>query len=363
MMTTLEYKEEHNTDIWPADGLERVESCPVCGGTSRVLLYERLRDRIFFCAPGEWALYRCEECRSGYLDPRPTAETLHLAYRDYFTHANEKDTQVEQSGPFHRVFANGYRNWRYGTKAEPSSRLGVLVKALQPGRRAKIAAEMRQMPRAWPGASLLDLGCGNGHFLELAHSAGWQVVGVDPDPKAVAVARSRGLDVCVGGIDVLDPAERQFDMITLSHVIEHVRNPITVIEVCHRLLRANGRIWLETPNLDSIGHATFRAHWRDLDPPRHLVLFTRSSLQLALKRAGFEDIRDQPFRPVCAELFAASEAIAEGRNPQADRRLSSGGRRRARQADRQEANSPAIREFVTLHAEKSGTSNPQAANG
>jgi SAM-dependent methyltransferase len=220
------------------------------------------------------------------------------------------------------VFANGYRNWRYGTKTEPSSCLGVLVKALQPKRRSKIAAEMRQLPKVWSGASLLDLGCGDGQFLEWARSAGWRAVGVDPDPKAVAVARSRGLDVHLGSIDELDPAQQQFDMITLSHVIEHVCNPIAVIKKCHRLLKTNGRIWIETPNLDSIGHTIFEAHWLGLDPPRHLVLFTRSSLQAILQQAGFIDLCDQPFRPLCSELFAASEAIAEGRDPQTDQRLS-----------------------------------------
>jgi SAM-dependent methyltransferase len=325
-------------------------------------MYENLRDRVFFCAPGDWTLYRCIECRSGYLDPRPTQATLHLAYQSYFTHAAEKDSQVEQRSPFHRIFANGYRNWRYGTKTEPSSRLGILLKALQPSRRSKIAAEMRQLPRSWPGASLLDLGCGDGQFLEWARSAGWRVLGVDPDPKAAAVARSRGIDVHLGKIDELDPAEHQFDMITLSHVIEHVHHPTVVIKACHRLLKPNGQIWIETPNLDSTGHDIFRAHWRGLEPPRHLVLFTRSSLQLALRQAGFSELCDQPFRPLCAELFAASEAIAEGRDPQVKQPLSSSGRKRAKQSDRQGLKNPEIREFVTLYARKSDTSIHPSAN-
>jgi SAM-dependent methyltransferase len=343
--------------------MEQVKSCPVCASTSGVLLYERLEDYVFFCAPGKWTLYRCKECGSAYLNPRPTQATLHLAYRSYFTHSAEKDILAIDNGRFHRVFANGYRNWRYGTRIEPSSRLGALVKALQPMRRAKIDAEMRMLPRAWPGATLLDLGCGSGQFLEWARSAGWTVFGVDPDPKAVTVAHSRGLEVHLGRIDELDPAEHQFDMITLSHVIEHVHDPMGVIQACHRLLKAKGRIWIETPNIDSIGHAIFQSHWRGLEPPRHLVLFTRSSLQLALKKAGFVDLCDQPFRPLCTELFAASEAIAEGRDPQKDQRLSPDGRGHARQSDRQEARNPDLREFVTLLAKKPDSLNPKTANG
>jgi hypothetical protein len=192
---------------WPQDGLELVEACPVCGSRLRELLHEGLRDRIFFCAPGEWNLYRCGGCGSGYLDPRPTRETIHLAYRNYFTHATGDGCQPSPRQPFARVFANGFRNWRFGTKDQPSSRLGVLVKALQPGRRAQIDAEMRNLPQPWPGATLLDIGCGNGKFLMRARDMGWHVLGVDPDPLAVEVARARGLDVLLGGVDVLASSE------------------------------------------------------------------------------------------------------------------------------------------------------------
>ena len=244
------------------------------------------------------------------------------------------------------------RNWRYGTKAVPSSWIGVLVKAIQPAGRAKIKAEMRHLPPPWRGAKLLDLGCGNGQFLEWARDMGWQVFGADPDPHAVAIAMGHGIDVRVGGIEQFDEEEPQFDVITLSHVIEHLHDPIAELKSVHRLLKPNGTIWIDTPNLDSIGHADFGSSWRGLEPPRHLVLFTRRSLQFALENTGFRNIRDLPFRPVCAELFAASKAIAEDGNPKNNHRLSFRALLRAKRADRQEAKNPKIREFVTLAARK-----------
>ena len=337
---------------WPQDGLESVEACPICGSRLRELLYKGLRDRIFFCAPGEWNLYRCGGCGSGYLDPRPTRETIHLAYRNYFTHAISNEPRPSPRQPFARVFANGYRNWRFSTKDQPSSRLGVLVKALQPGRRAQIDAEMRNLPPAWQGATLLDIGCGNGQFLVRARDMGWQVLGVDPDPEAVKIARSRGLDVRVGGVDVLSAEQGQFDRITMSHVIEHVHDPITLLRACHGLLREGGQIWIDTPNLGSLGHSIYAENWRDLDPPRHLVLFTYSSLRWALSEAGFENVEDEPHRRVCAEVFGASEAIAQGRDPSAISRLSLSLRVTAHGADRREAGNVEIREFLTVRAGK-----------
>ncbi|MCU0296548.1 MAG: methyltransferase domain-containing protein, partial [Candidatus Nanopelagicales bacterium] len=247
---------------WPARGLERVDACPVCGSRLRELLHDGLRDRIFFCAPGEWTLYRCSGCGSGYLDPRPTRETIHLAYRNYFTHAISAQRRLSPRQPFSKVFANGYRNWRFGTNDQPSSRLGVLVKALQPRRRAEIDAEMRNLLNPGPGATLLDIGCGNGQLLARARAIGWKAVGVDPDPQAAEVARSRGLDVRVGGVEVLGSEQGQFDRITMSHVIEHVHDPLTLLRACHRLLREGGQVWIETPNLDSLGHSIYGENWR-----------------------------------------------------------------------------------------------------
>ncbi len=57
---------------WPAEDLEDLGHCPVCGVTERTSLYDNLRDKIFFSAPGAWKMWRCGGCGVGYLDPRPT---------------------------------------------------------------------------------------------------------------------------------------------------------------------------------------------------------------------------------------------------------------------------------------------------
>src|SRR6516162_1065225 len=71
---------------WPEGGLENVPQCPICGRVERRVLHRNLRDRVFGCAPGEWELQQCSGCGSGYLDPRPTAATIALAYTTYCTH-------------------------------------------------------------------------------------------------------------------------------------------------------------------------------------------------------------------------------------------------------------------------------------
>lgn len=340
---------------WPPEGLERVEQCPVCNGVERRLLYDGLQDRIFFCAPGSWMLYGCQSCGSAYLDPRPTRVTIGIAYGTYFTHAENSSEEFEHlswSRRIRRLLANGYRNHRFGTNFQPANRLGIVVAKLIPRQRGIIDAELRHMPCWRPGMRLLDVGCGNGEFLVRARAKGWDVVGVDPDPKAVEVACSKDLDVRQGGVEALDSGQERFDGITLSHVIEHVYEPLTVLRICHTLLKPGGWIWLETPNLDSLGRQRYQANWRGLEPPRHLVLFTRASLTQTLRQAGFQAIQDQPYRPLCASIFADSEAIARSEDSWRAPRLSKAGRRAVKVAERRARNDPTLREFITLIAWK-----------
>lgn len=308
MNTTLE--------TWPPEDLESVRACPVCGESSRELLHGELTDRVFRTAPGSWDLHRCNGCRSAYLDPRPTDASLGRAYDSYYTHEVGTHAVVRRQGAVGRRLhdlINGYQNARYGLQKAPASQLGAWILPVLPSLKTAADAECRHMPPP-PCASprLLDVGCGNGDFLEVARQAGWQAQGVDPDPVAAATARSRGFDVRVGGIDALQDQSGTFDMVTLCHVIEHVPDPPAVLASARSLLKPGGRLWIETPNLDSIGASRYGSCWRDLDPPRHLVVFSRGAFEECLRTAGFQCIRQYWRGMAVFDVFAASEAAMRG---------------------------------------------------
>jgi 2-polyprenyl-3-methyl-5-hydroxy-6-metoxy-1,4-benzoquinol methylase len=299
-----------DTGAWPASELEQVLSCPVCGSDRSQLLYEDLVDNQFFTAPGHWAIDGCLDCGSGYLNPRPTATSIGRAYRRYYTHANQDPASV--MGWIKRAIANGYRNHRYGTSSSPSTRLGVLYAWLAPGQRALADARMRHLPKPLPGGRVLDVGCGSGAFLELAGSAGWDAVGLEVDPEAVRSARSRGLDVRQGEIDTLLNRGERFTVITLSHVLEHVHEPLRLLQACRELLEPEGWLWLEVPNFEAPGRRRFGRSWLHLDPPRHLTHFTLQSLSRLLAKAGFDQLEQQPHRPLCHTTYSSSEAVQRG---------------------------------------------------
>jgi len=344
--------EKYRVQKWPSEGLETVPNCPVCGGDKRRVLHENLVDKVFFCAPGKWSLFHCESCASAFLDPRPTPETIGLAYETYFTH--------DSGGPGNIIerlkikLRNGYLNYRYGTKLYPASNIGIILATLMKNRREFFDLAIRHLPKLETSKRLLDLGCGNGDYLFIARSAGWDVVGVDADSKAVSVASEKGIDVRLGNIEILDPSKEQFDVITLSHVIEHVHQPIKVLQACYKLLKPGGFLWIETRNIQSEGYRIFNRDWRGLEPPRHLVLFNFKSLTDALIEIGFSGIELQPYRQQCKHIFKSSKNImgSETSTRHQIKAIFSLPSNLVRKSEKIAKRSPSKREFVTLKAWK-----------
>jgi 2-polyprenyl-3-methyl-5-hydroxy-6-metoxy-1,4-benzoquinol methylase len=267
---------------------EPVAVCPICGDERREVLYTGLVDRLHG-APGIWRMQRCTLCGAAYLDPRPTLEGIAIAYDDYYTHepTPEPAAHPGRLRRARRALRNGYLNARFGSALEPATRFGRLVVPFLPGARAAADRHVRQLSRPRAGARLLDVGCGNGEFLLEMRAAGWAGEGIELDARAVARAREHSLEVREGHLEPGAFPADSFDAVTLSHVLEHLHDPVATLEVCGEILRADGVLWIATPNLSSPGHARFGRAWRGLEPPRHLVLFTATALDHALGRAGF----------------------------------------------------------------------------
>ena len=264
--------------------------CAVCASEGEVL-YAGQRDRLFG-AEGTWTLKRCSnrQCRLLWLDPMPRQEEIWKAYANYYTHAPQSGTNGAGGlkGVYRRI-KRGYWADKYGYACNGSSygkkALGKLLYLL-PLRRSGADVEVRFLDAA-PGGRLLDVGCGSGDWLLLMRELGWQVEGVDFDEAAVKVAWERGIAVKSGAIEHQGYASESFDAVTLSHVIEHVPDPLATLVECRRVLKPSGRLVLFTPNGNSLGHRLFRSEWRGLEPPRHLHVLSPGAMLALLAKAGF----------------------------------------------------------------------------
>ena len=263
--------------------------CPFCG-TEGLPLYSGLRDRLF-SAPGIWSHRRCPDAGCGmiWLDPMPLPDDIHLAYASYYTHAERVrgDTMLE------RLFAmakRGYLANHFGYGAGPGERIAGLLPWIYPGRPAELDFSVMWLEKRGRGR-LLDVGAGSGWLVAHMNTLGWRAEGLDFDTQVVAAARSRGLVMHAGGLSEQRFADAAFDAVTMSHLIEHVHDPVAWLAEAHRILKPGGRLALATPNTRSYAHRKFGEHWFALDPPRHLLLFNQAALAKALGRAGFASAR------------------------------------------------------------------------
>jgi 2-polyprenyl-3-methyl-5-hydroxy-6-metoxy-1,4-benzoquinol methylase/DNA-directed RNA polymerase subunit RPC12/RpoP len=142
---------------------------------------------------------------------------------------------------------------------------------------------------------ILDYGCGSGHFVK--------------ELTALGFSNARGYDlflpenILINGEVYLSNQlaalkNSCWDIITLNHVFEHVSDPVAVLKELHALMPAGGKLLLRFPVIDSYAFEKYRENWVQFDAPRHVNLFTRKSIQLAVQKAGgytVENLYDDSF--------------------------------------------------------------------
>lgn len=242
-----------------------------------------------------WSVQRCVDCRSLYLDPRPDPDSLALAYEDYYTHAAESETTPESGlGRILWAQVHGYLNEHYGFSRLPAGRFGSrLFRWLPPlGLKLDYYARHLSVRRHPRRGRLLDVGCGNGAFLVRAREMGWDSTGIDPDPAAVRACRAQGLRAHEGTLtEAPDAVGDAYDVITLSHSIEHTHDIRRALIGAAALLSPGGMLWMALPNPDSLGARFFRGAWRELHPPYHLCIPPQPVLSRLLEQSGFANIK------------------------------------------------------------------------
>lgn len=148
-----------------------------------------------------------------------------------------------------------------------------------------VDALARRLP---PGGRVLDLGCGDGELLDAFHARGLVAVGVDPDPQSRAFVRGKGLTVLAGTAEQ-PPGElagQTFDLVIMSHSLEHCIDPAGALASVSRLLAPQGLAYIEVPNSGCRHFETFRQCSEMFDAPRHLWFFTDDALRRWIESHG-----------------------------------------------------------------------------
>lgn len=134
-----------------------------------------------------------------------------------------------------------------------------------------------------------QVGCSNGYTLHVLEQAGWSVNGIDISPTAINIARNVwGLELEVGDFDKYKPIDSdKYDLVVLTHVLEHLYDPIVTLKKIRQMLKPSGYLFIEVPALVN----------PDYWPPgyfsfEHLNYFSLRSITNILALSGYQVVGD-----------------------------------------------------------------------
>lgn len=205
-----------------------------------------------------YSMVECKHCRLVYQNPRHDQAELNRLYKTYHIR-NDK----------------GPENW-WNLMKRIFKNTSLLISRYYPD-----------------GGSVLDIGCGYGHFLWIMKQKNWVVHGVDPSPETVMYARAKGLRVFEGNFEEFDMQPASFNVITMFYVLEHLLDPISALKKAWDLLKTGGMLVIRVPHTTPIIKLLKVFHIQNnlYDLPFHIYDYSPKTLRELLKKAGFTDVK------------------------------------------------------------------------
>lgn len=283
---------------------EELKACVLCESTESEFIFWNY-DRLHFL-PGKFGLVRCANCDFYRLSPRPAQGNLASYYPpdEYYSYQQPEDLAAferEQNLRGLRKIKEKMRESVLENYGYPVPKLNVWQKILQPvftkffTERALYGLQ-DVFPRYVENGKALDIGCGNAEVLAYLKLFGWQVAGVDfNEAAAVAARKFFDIDVFTGRVEDAPFAPAEFDFIRMSHVIEHLPSVVDSMKHIASLLKPEGVIYIETPNIESFSFRQSREYWFPLECPRHLFLFSPKTLTAILEKCGIAVTKIETF--------------------------------------------------------------------
>lgn len=214
-----------------------------------------------YSSHGTFLIHKCNKCGTAFTWPRPTQEEIETYYRANSYHPSTTEEAALQEDRYH-----------------PNARQDAI----------RIIKECRNLSS---GDLFLDAGAGYGDFSKAALELGFKATACEPNPNAREIFNIRtGFEAeCAMFDDAF--AERYlstFDVVLLSHVLEHTIEPEAVVRNVQKVLRSNGIAMIAVPQFHSILSRFQGKKDMFISPPEHLNYFTKRGLMALFERNGFK---------------------------------------------------------------------------
>ena len=228
--------------------------CPACKGDNFKKIFEKF----------SMTYNTCDNCQTMFISPRPTPKIL---------------------GDFYANSAN-YDYW--ATHIFPTSEKVRTEKIFRPR-----AERVRQLCEKYESAShtMIEIGAGYGTFGYEVQKLGFvnRYIAVEPSNSLAEKCKSRGLEVINKPIEQANFESESIDIICSFEVVEHLFNPLDILETCYRILKPGGLIIVTNPNGKGFDVVTAPQISTTVDV-EHLNYFNPDSMEILLGNAGFEVI-------------------------------------------------------------------------
>ncbi len=255
-------------------------TCPLCqsSGASRIFFSRDRACRL----PGIFKLYRCGGCHAIFIQPwLSDAELTQYYPESYGRFRYSRSLDKKTYGGWQRFVLENYYGYPTPSGNHPSNLKKVLAWLLS-------FVTARGVIGYRGSGRILDVGCGGGSYLYRLKRWGWEVYGVEPSETGVKLARNLGLHVRHGRVADAHFESEFFDAVRLDNVLEHLRDPVPTFREIHRVLKADGLVYLIVPNTRSLVFWLFQENWYALDAPRHVISYCPRTLEVLCEATGFE---------------------------------------------------------------------------
>lgn len=163
----------------------------------------------------------------------------------------------------------------------------LFEKIYQIAKQYNLDQKLKLIKESTEGKTILDYGCGAGDFLQHMQKNGYVVTGMEPNPKANEISKSK-----IGNENVVDcelkDIKQKFDIITMWHVLEHIPNLNEILTELKNHLNPGGTLIIAVPNHLSYDAIHYGKLWAAYDVPRHLWHFNPDSVKTLMNKFGMK---------------------------------------------------------------------------
>lgn len=233
--------------------------CKLCGNSKYEIYMNDVRD-YEYGIPGKWDVLKCRNCGLFRIEPFPSLEEALATYpSSYVQYAPRKNPMIRIM--YKRFVENQ----------------GKIMRAI-----------------VGENARVLDVGAGCGEFMKVLKEQNpkWNITGLEP--SLVAVNRAKEifkLEMIHGTLDTADIKSNSFDLVIMTHVIEHVPEPAETLTQVQQILKPSGVLYGETENIQTLDARLMGRYWGLFHIPRHLHFFTKETIVNCTQKAGFSDVQ------------------------------------------------------------------------